>query len=303
MGAGETLLVSGVTGLVGGRWLRGLEGTRSIRALTRSPRPGRLPAPAEPLVWNGLDLPQGALEGVSGVVHLAGEPIFAGLPTSARRERMHASRVLSTESIVAGIGRLPAGERPRVLVCASAVGIYGERGEEELREEAAPGSGFLAELCRDWEAAARGAESHGVRVVSLRIGLVLAREGGALAALAWLFRLGLGGAVGSGRQWMPWIHADDVAGLIEFVLAEEAACGPVNAVAPSPVRNLEFTRALAAQLHRPALLRVPAFALRAGLGPLAGELLDSRRVVPARACALGFRWQHGELAPALAQEL
>jgi uncharacterized protein (TIGR01777 family) len=303
MGSSHSLLVSGVTGLVGGRWLRHVAPEVTVRALTRRPGQGRLPGSTEPIEWDGRELPEGALEGTEAVIHLAGEPIFSGIPTSSRRGRMVASRVASTESIVASIGRLPAGHRPRVFVCASAVGIYGDRAEEELTEEAVPGSGFLAELCRDWEAAARRAEAHGVRVVSLRIGLVLAREGGALAGLRHLFRMGLGGPLGHGRQWMPWIHADDLARLLETVRIDPSVSGPVNAVAPQPVRNRDFASALATRLHRPALLRTPALALRAGLGPLAGELLDSRRVVPARAQALGFEWRFPDLASALAQEL
>jgi uncharacterized protein (TIGR01777 family) len=303
MAPNHTLLVSGATGLVGGRWLRCLPPELTVRALTRRPGRNRLPASAETIGWDGRELPEGALTGTDAVIHLAGEPIFSGIPTSARRERMYASRIASTESIVASIGRLPAAERPRVFVCASAVGIYGERAEEELSEEAAPGSGFLAGLCRDWESAARGAETHGVRVVSLRIGLVLAREGGALAGLRHLFRLGLGGPLGHGRQWMPWIHADDLVRLLETVRSDPSVSGPVNAVAPQPVRNRDFARALAERLHRPALLRAPAFALRAALGPLAGELLDSRRVVPVRAQTLGFEWRCPDIASALAKEL
>jgi uncharacterized protein (TIGR01777 family) len=264
----DTILVSGATGLVGGRWLQRLSPDVSVRMLTRRAREPR-PGSPEPVVWNGRDLPEGALADAGAVVHLSGEPIFGGIPTAARRRRMVDSRVASTASIVDAMGRLPAGDRPDVLVCASAVGIYGDRGEEE---SAAPGSGFLARLCEDWEAAARAAESHGVRVVSLRIGLVLAREGGALAGLRHLFRLGLGGPIAHGRQWMPWIHVDDLARLLEAV-------------------------------RRPALLRAPAFALRASLGPLASELLDSRRVIPARAQALGFDWRHADIASALAEEL
>lgn len=301
--SGGGVLVSGASGLVGGRLLRALPGGVPVRALTRRPRGHGLPEGVEAVVWDGRELPGGALVGVESVIHLAGEPIFGGVPTPARRARMVASRVASTDSIVAAMARLPAGERPGALVCASAVGIYGDRGEDEIGEEAAPATGFLARLCRDWEAAAAAAEPLGVRVVSLRIGPVLAREGGALSALERLFRLGLGGPVGNGRQWMPWIQADDLVRLIETVRSDAAARGAVNAVAPRLVRNRDFTRALAAQLHRPALLRVPAFALRAALGPLAGELLDSRRVVPARASALGFEWRFPDVASALAHEL
>lgn len=304
LGSGETLLVSGATGLVGRRWLGALEGSgATVRGLTRRPQQAGLPGGAEAVGWNGLDVPPQVLAGATVVVHLAGEPIFGGLPSAGRRDRMHASRVLSTESLVAGIGQLTASLRPRVLVCASAVGIYAGRGEEILEENAEPGSGFLAKLCLDWEAAARRAEQHGVRVVSLRTGLVLAREGGVLAGLRPLFRLGLGGRVGSGRQWMPWIQVDDLGRLIEAVAMDESVRGPVNAVAPGIVRNREFTAALAAQLGRPALLRIPGLALRAALRDLAGEMLDSRRVVPARALAMGFRFEHAELGTALAAEL
>lgn len=302
MGTSDIVLVSGATGLVGGRWLRCLAAEVRVRALTRHPGGARL-GHAEPIGWDGRELPEEALEGANAVIHLAGEPIFAGIPTAARRERIAASRIASTESIVAAIGRLPTEGRPEVFVCASAVGIYGERGEEELTETATPGSGFLASLCQDWESAARRAEAHGVRVVSLRIALVLAREGGALAGLRQLFRLGLGGPIGHGRQWMPWIHADDLARLLECVRVDPTVSGPVNAVAPRPVRNREFAAALAARLQRPAVLRAPAFAVRAGLGPLASELLDSRRVVPARARALGFEWRFPDIASALAREL
>jgi uncharacterized protein (TIGR01777 family) len=238
------------------------------------------------------------------VVHLAGEPIFGGLPSAARRRRIHTSRVLSTRSLVEALGRVAEAERPRVLVCASAVGWYsGDHGDRELDESEPPGAGFLGALCRDWEEAAAGAERHGVRVVRLRIGVALAREGGALALMLRPFRLGLGGPIGSGRQWMPWVHVDDVVGLILLGLGADAASGPINGVAPEPVRNAQFTRLLAEKLGRPAFLPVPAFVLRAALGEIAGELLDSRRVVPRRARELGYGFAHATLEAALAAEL
>jgi uncharacterized protein (TIGR01777 family) len=303
----KPVLVTGATGLVGGRLLPrlGQRGVR-VRALTRDPERARraLGAGAEAFGWNGTDVPEAALRGAGAVVHLAGEPVFGGLPSAARRERIRASRVRSTESLAAGLGRLAEAERPRVLVCASAVGWYGgDHGDAELDEAAPAGRGFLAELCRDWEAAAAGAEQHGVRRVSLRFGVVLAREGGALALMLRPFRLGLGGPLGSGRQWVPWVHVDDAVGLILFGLDADAAAGAINAVAPEPVRNRELTRLLAAKLGRPAFLPVPAFALRAALGELAGELLDSRRVVPHRAQALGYGFAHPTLASALDAEL
>ncbi len=300
------ILVTGATGLVGGRLLPALldEGV-AVRAVTRDPDRARasLPAGAEPVRWDGTRVPSEALANVEAVVHLAGEPVFGGPPTRGRRERIRTSRIASTQALVDAFGELPASERPRTLVCASAVGYYGSRGEELLDESAPPGRGFLAEVCVDWEEAARGAAAHGVRPVSLRIGIVLAREGGALAPVARLFRLGLGGRLGSGRQWMPWIHVDDLVGLVRAALEHETWEGPVNAVSPVPVRNQEFTRELARAVRRPALVPVPGFALRLALGELAEELLGSRRVVPGKAEAGGFVFRHPELAEALDAEL
>jgi hypothetical protein len=276
-----------------------------VRVASRGPEraAGRLPDGAQAIGWNGVEPPAETLTGCDAVVHLAGEPVFGGLPTAARRARIRASRVDSTRALVAALARRDPGDRPRTLVCASAVGYYGSRGEEILDESARPGRGFLAELCVAWEEAARAAADHGVRVVSLRIGIVLAREGGALPLMARAFRLGVGGRLGSGRQWVPWIQADDLAGLIRAVLDDERFEGPVNAVAPTPVRNRELTHELARAVHRPALLPAPAFVLRALLGDVAGELLDSRRVVPRSAEARGFRFGRPVLRDALAAEL
>jgi uncharacterized protein (TIGR01777 family) len=200
-------------------------------------------------------------------------------------------------------GSLPRSERPELLVCASAIGFYGDRGEEDLTEEAPAGSGFLAELCRDWEQEAQRAEEHGVRSVSLRIGVVLAREAGALALMGRLFRLGLGGRLGSGRQWFSWIHADDLVALILTSLDTPDLHGTLNAVAPHPVRNRELTAALGRILARPTWLPAPAFVLRAAMGELSGELLASRRVLPTRAQKLGFQWEHPTIDSALSSEL
>lgn len=302
----KTVLISGATGLIGGRLLPVLARQgMALRALSRNPARAAkgLPRGVVPVGWDGARPSLEVLRGADAIVHLAGEPVFSGPLTAARRERIRASRVDSTRAFVDGCAALAQGERPRVLVCASAVGIYGSREDELLDEAAAPGEGFLADVCRAWEEAARGAEAHGLRVVSLRIGIVLAREGGALPLMATPFRLGLGGPLGNGRQWVPWVHVDDVAELARRVLCDDRARGPVNAVAPNPVRNAELTAALATQLRRPALLRVPAFALRLLLGELAGELLGSRRAVPARAEALGMRFAHERLETALATEL
>jgi len=298
------VVVTGASGLVGGALAAKLRtAARPLRLVSRSP--GRLPAGpgVEPVGWDGLSLAASALDGAAAVVHLAGEPIFGALPTRARRERIWASRVDSTRRIVERIAELPASRRPGALVCASAVGFYGDRGEAELTEEAAPGEGFLAELCVAWEEAAQRAAELGVRVARLRFGVVLSRAGGALPVLARAFRLGLGGRIGSGRQWFSWVHLDDVVALALRAVDDAALAGACNVVAPAPVRNADFTRAVASALHRPALLPAPAFAVRLALGALAGELLGSRRVLPARALALGHRFAHAEVRSALAAEL
>jgi uncharacterized protein (TIGR01777 family) len=305
MDAGR-VMVTGATGLVGRRLVPAiLDAGLRVRAVTRAPGRGaaKLDPRAEVSAWDGLALAPGALDGVAGVVHLAGEPIAGGLPTAARLRRIRASRIDSTRRLVEAIAARPADARPEVLVCASAVGIYGARGEEPLDESAPPGSGFLAELCADWEAEAAKVEAAGVRRVSLRFGVVLAREGGALPLMARPFRLGLGGKLGDGRQWSPWIHVADAAALTLHALREPRLRGPVNAVAPQAVRNADLTRALARRLRRPAVLRVPAFALRALLGEIAVELLGSKRVVPRAAEAAGFRFARPELESALAAEL
>jgi len=298
------ILLSGATGLVGGRLVRALaKAGLPVRALTRDPAAARaqLPAGAEPVGWDGIRAPAEAVAGAAAVVHLAGEPVFAGRLTPRRRARIRESRVFSTRSLAAALGELPPGQRPELFLCASAVGYYGSRGEELLDESAAPGQGFLAEVCQEWEGAARAAA--GVRRVLLRIGIVLAREGGALPRLALPFRLGLGGRLGSGRQWLPWIHVDDLVRLILHGLRDASLEGAVNATAPEPVRNAALASALGRVLHRPALLPVPALALRAALGELAQELLASRRVVPRRALEAGFQFSHVEVESALAAEL
>ena len=232
------------------------------------------------------------LRGCEAVIHLAGEPI-AGLWTAAKKRRIAESRVLGTRRVVEAIHA--CAEKPEVFISGSAIGFYGDRGGEALTESAGPGSGFLAETVQAWEAEALRAE--GVRTVLLRTSIVLGK-GGALAAMSPAFRLGLGGPLGSGEQWMSWIHIDDLAQLALFAAENLDVRGPLNAAAPWPVRNAEFTRTLARVLRRPAFLRVPAFALRA-LGDLGRTLLASQRVLPAGATAHGFGFRFPDLQPAL----
>ena len=298
------VVVTGGTGLVGGALLERL-GERGVpvRALVR--RPGSLAGRkgTTEFVWDGIRPPPDALEGAAAVVHLSGEPVFGGLPTDERKKRLRSSRVASTESIVTALQDVPALRRPHTVVCASAVGYYGDRGEERLDETSEPGEGFLAELCVDWESAAAEAARFGVRVCSLRIGVVLSRDGGALPLMARPFRFGVGGVLGDGQQWFPWIHLDDLVGMLLAALGGDAWKGPVNAVAPQPVRNETLTRTLGKLLRRPTFMRVPGFAVKAVLGELSGELLGSKRVIAARAEALGFDFVWTELEPALRQEL
>ncbi|MEI6278432.1 MAG: TIGR01777 family oxidoreductase [Verrucomicrobiae bacterium] len=263
--------IFGASGFVGGV-LRGLAAERGIGTVcfSRHERPGFR-------VFSG----PGDLRGVDAVVNLAGEPIL-GLWTAERKRRIVESRVWGTRRIVAAIRESSV----RTLVNSSAIGYYGDTGEREADESSPGGSGFLADTCASWEAAA--SEADGARVVLLRIGFVIG-EGGAMRWMRPLFRAGLGGNLGSGRQWMSCIHAADVAGMILWSLENPAVSGPVNAVMPEPVRNAEFTKALAAAVRRPAILPVPAFALRLALGSLSQVMLGSTRVRPGVALRLGYR--------------
>jgi uncharacterized protein len=229
------------------------------------------------------------------LVHLAGEPVSQRW-TEAAKKRISDSRVEGTRRLVAALST--QSERPRVLVCASAVGYYGSRGDQILTEVSAPASDFLARVVVEWEEAAQQAESLGIRVVRLRFGMVLG-PGGALAKLLPLFRFGVGGKLGSGHQWMSWIHIDDAINLILFVLNFATIRGAVNATAPQPVTNEEFTERLAIALHRPAILPVPAFALKLALGEMSEMVLASQRVLPTVAKSAGFRFQYPDLRAAL----
>lgn len=291
------VLLSGSTGLVGSALMpKLLDRFERVRALSRSGR--SFGENIDGIQWDGINPGREAVEETKAIIHLSGEPLFGGFPTAARMQRARKSRVDSTRSIVDHIGTLPLALRPRVFVCASAVGYYGDRGEERLDEDAEPGVGFLSELCQAWEAEALRAEAFDVRVVRVRIGVVLAESGGALGMMRIPFSLGLGGRLGSGRQFFPWIHLDDLVETILWSLSHEIS-GPVNGVAPEAVRNIDLTKALGHVLNRPAVIPVPAFAVKAALGPLADELLGSKRVVPERLIEAGYPFRYPTLISAL----
>ncbi len=289
-------LVTGATGFIGRRLVAALD---RPAVLSRDAAAAARALSAEAHAWDPLagPPPAAALDGAEAVFHLAGETV-AGRWSERKKRAIRASRVLGTRHLVDAIAAARA--RPAVLACASAVGYYGDRGEELLDEKSSPGDDFLAEVCRAWEDEAGRARDLGVRVVSLRIGLVLGRGGGALAAMVRPFRLGLGGRLGSGRQWVPWIHVDDVVGLFLHAAKQPSLAGPLNAVAPDPARNVDFTRALAAALHRRAILPAPRALLRVAVGEFASALVASQRVTPAAALASGYTFRFPTLAAALA---
>ena len=238
-----------------------------------------------------------ALDGADGVINLAGEPIAERKWTQTQRRRIEKSRIDATHSLVQACAK--AKQRPQFLINASAVGYYGPHGDEMITEETAPGNDFLSVLCRDWEEEAKKAEELGMRVVRLRIGIVLGHGGGALGKMALPFKYFVGGALGSGQQWMSWIHLEDLVGLILQTIDDPRTAGPVNATAPNPVRNKEFCQTLAKVMHRPCWATVPGFALRMALGDMAEMLLTGQRVIPAVAEKSGYRFRYPTLEPAL----
>jgi len=252
-------------------------------------------------VWNQdkSEPPAEALGDADAVIHLAGENV-AQRWTAESKRRIRESRVAGTRSLVQAFWKLP--RRPAALICASAVGYYGSRGDEILTEASDPGTGFLPEVCSAWEREAQAAEGAGMRVARIRIGVVLDRRGGALARMLPPFRMGVGGKLGDGRQWMSWIHLDDLAELFRFAL-ENPVDGALNAVAPEPVKNVDFTRELARAVHRPALFPMPKLALRVVFGEMSEVLLASQRVAPKAAEAAGFQFRFPQLGAALADLL
>jgi uncharacterized protein (TIGR01777 family) len=251
--------------------------------------------PARAVGWDDLDA---IMPEVDAVVNLAGASVADGRWTARRKAAIRRSRVEGTRSLVLAMGR--AARKPQVLVSASAVGVYGSQGDEPLDETAPSGAGFLASVCRAWESEASAATALGVRVVLLRLGVVLARGGGALGRMLIPFRAGVGGPLGSGRQWMSWVHVDDVVGLVLAALQNETLAGPVNATAPHPVTNRDFTKALGHAVERPAFLPVPGLVLRLVLGEMASMLLTGQRVLPAAASEAGYEFRFPEIGGALA---
>jgi uncharacterized protein len=297
--AGSTplrILISGATGLVGSDLAAFLTaGGHRIVPLSR-----RAHAPDE-VRWSPEEgrIEEDKLSGFDAVIHLAGESVL-GRWSEAKKRKILESRVKGTRLLAEALAALPQEDRPKVLVSASATGYYGDRAAEELTEDSPPGTGFLPEVCQGWEAACTPAREAGIRVVNVRIGLVLTPRGGVLGKLLPLFRAGVGGRVGDGRQWMGWIAVDDLLDVFHATMMDDSLSGPINATAPSPVTNTEFTRIVGRVLRRPTPLAAPALALRAALGEAADELaLASARVLPSRMLERGHRFRYAELEPAL----
>lgn len=299
------IFMTGGTGFVGPALVRRLlAGGHALRLWVRSPERAReqlgdLATKVELVpASGGAAAMQTAIADADAVVNLAGEPVIGKRWTEKQKQSLAASRVGITDQIVAAIAATP---RQRVLVSTSAVGYYGDTGAREVDEDSPPASGFLAELSVAWEQAALRASAYDTRVVLVRVGLVLGRGGGVLGQMLPLFKLGVGGPLGSGDQYFPWVHLDDLVELYAAAITDPRLQGPVNGVAPGIVTNREFARALGRAVHRPAILRVPPFALRLALGEAAGALVDGQRVVPRRTQALGFRFAYPELNAALAE--
>ncbi|MGA9813923.1 MAG: TIGR01777 family oxidoreductase [Terriglobales bacterium] len=294
----QRILVSGSSGPIGTTLVRSLKASGA--AVTRLVR--KAAAGPDQITWDpDRPLSPDLVSGFDAIIHLAGESIV-GRWTAAKKRRILESRVQGTSHLAEAAAQ--ASPQPRVFISASAVGFYGNRGDEILREDSGSGEDFASEICRKWEAAAEPAAKAGIRTAQMRIGVVMSADGGALPKMLTPFRMGLGGRLGNGRQWWAWVSVRDVVGAIEHVLNHESLSGPVNTVAPNPVSNAEFTRILASVLKRPAIFPMPAFVVRLIFGEMGVELfLGSQRAEPAKLVASGYQFQHPELKSALKEIL
>jgi uncharacterized protein (TIGR01777 family) len=300
------IFITGGTGLVGGHLVaRLLERGDQVAVLTRRPVAARLKCGERCTIVPGdpgkRDDWMNAVKDCDAVVNLAGENVFGQRWSPEVKQALVSSRVQGTENVVAALAARPtmADGRPKVLVNASAIGYYGPHGDEELTEDAAAGSDFLAQLCVEWEKAALAAKAHGIRVGIVRVGVVLAREGSALQKMLTPFKMFVGGPVGSGRQYLSWIHIDDLVGLIVFLLDRGDAEGVYNGTAPQPVTNKEISQAIGRVLHRPSFMKAPKFALRIVLGEVAGLVTEGQRVLPRHSLAQGYAFRFAEVNGAL----
>lgn len=298
--------VTGATGLIGTKLVAALRKRGdTVTVLSRNPDSATAKLGVEAVGWDPESgpAPEAALKGQDGIVHLAGEPVAQRWNPETKR-RIERSRTVGTANLVAGVGQLAAAERPKVLVSGSAVGYYGtEAGNRQLDESAPPGNDFLAKVCVGWEQAATEAERLGLRTVRIRTGVVMDRNGGALKQMLTPFKLGIGGPVAGGHHYMPWVHLDDVVGIIATALSEKEWSGAFNATAPQPVTNRVFSKALGRTLHRPAVLPVPAFGLKALYGEMAEIITTGQNAVPDHALKCGYSFQHPQLDEALATAL
>ena len=297
-----TVAVTGSRGLIGSELAAFLAtgGHQVVRLVRGQPDPKAVDDGTRSVPWTPVErIDPEVLAGCDAVVHLAGDNLADGRWSAAKKKRILESRTVPTRHLADALAGLPTDRRPKVFVSASAVGIYGDRGDEVLTEESAPGSGFLADVCWAWEDAAGPARAAGVRVVHPRFGVVLSPKGGALGAQLPAFRAGAGATLGSGRQWFPWVTVGDAVGVIHHALMADGLAGPVNVVAPNPVTNRDFTKTLGRVLRRPAVLWAPGAALRVLFGEMAAAALESQRAVPAKLAASGFAFDHPDIEGAL----
>lgn len=292
-------LITGATGFIGRRLLKSLKQPVVLSRDAKRAQQALAEHNATIFEWNAQQgpPPSDVFAGVEAVFHLAGEPVADRRWNAAKKQSIRDSRVLGTRHLVEGL--LAAAERPKVLVCCSAVGIYGQRGNEPLDEQSTAADDFLARVCKEWEAEAARASEAGIRAVSVRVGVVLGRGGGAIAKMLLPFKLGLGGRLGSGKQWMPWVHLDDVVGIMLHAASNADVSGPINATAPTPTTNLQFTKALGRALGRPTIFPMPAIMLRLIVGQFADIVLSSQNITPRVAQQTGYSFQYADIDSAL----